>query len=86
MKFNKHRWRSGIYAPRKPHVNRFCTVKPTCHVKPHQAITQAKKETMNREITIIAMAWPTESPCVRKVFGVCHVAIFNAPLCPDITC
>lgn len=26
------------------------------------------------------MAWPTDRPCVKKVFGVCHVDMLRAPL------
>lgn len=69
-----------MYDPRSPQVNRFCTVKPMCHFKPHHPMTQAKKDTMKRDMTMIAMACPTERPWVRKVLGVCHVAILRAPL------
>jgi hypothetical protein len=52
-----------------------------CQVKPHHAMMQAKRDTMNLDTTMIAMAWPTERPWVRKVLGVCQVATFKAPLC-----
>lgn len=80
MKFSKDRWIKGMYAPRKPQVNRFCTVKPTCQVSPHQAMMQEKRQTTARETMMTAIAWPTERPWVNKVFGVCHVETFNAPL------
>jgi hypothetical protein len=69
-----------MYAPRKPQVNRFCTVKPICQVRPHQAIMHENKQTMALETMMIAIAWPTERPWVSRVLGVCHVATFRAPL------
>jgi hypothetical protein len=51
-----------------------------CQVKPHQAMTQAKNETMKRDTTMIAMACPTDNPCVRNVLGVCQVDMLSAPL------
>lgn len=51
-----------------------------CQVKPHHAMMQANNVTVILDTTIMAMAWPTERPWVRKVLGVCHVATFRAPL------
>lgn len=39
-----------------------------------------KRQTMALDTTITAIACPTDIPCVKKVFGVCHVATFSAPL------
>lgn len=39
-----------------------------------------KRQTTALETIMMAIAWPTESPCVSNVFGVCHVATFSAPL------
>lgn len=43
-------------------------------------MTHAKKETINRETTIMAIAWPTDKPWVRNVLGVCQVDTLSAPL------
>jgi hypothetical protein len=39
-----------------------------------------KRHTIALDTTMTAIACPTDIPCVRKVFGVCHVATFSAPL------
>ena len=69
-----------MYAPRKPQVKRFWTVKPICQVRPHQAMMQENKQTTALDTIITAIAWPTERPCVKSVLGVCQVATFKAPL------
>lgn len=69
-----------MYEPRRPQVNLFCTLNPMCHFKPHHPMTQAKNDTMKRNITMTAMACPTERPCVRRALGVCHVAMLSALL------
>ena len=61
-------------------MKRFCTVNPICHVNPHHATKTAKMQHRALEMTITAMAWPTDSPWVRNVFGVCHVATLREDL------
>lgn len=49
-------------------------------LRPHHATATAKMVQISLEIMTIAMAWPTESPCVRNVLGVCHVATVSDDL------
>lgn len=52
-------------------------------LNPHHATATAKMVQIALEIMTIAMAWPTESPCVKNVFGVCHVATVSDDLAND---
>lgn len=56
MKFSNDLWMRGMYAPLRPQVNLFCTVKPMCHRHPHQPMTIEKNDTIRREMTMIAIA------------------------------
>lgn len=40
-----------------------------------------KRQTIALDMMMIAIACPTDMPWVRRVFGVCHVDTFSAPLC-----
>lgn len=51
-----------------------------CQVNPHHAMIHENRHTIARDTMIIAIACPTDIPCVKRVFGVCHVDTFRAPL------
>jgi hypothetical protein len=61
--------------PRKPKQHLFCTVKLMCNLNPIQATMVENKMTNNLLMTMISMAWGTESPiaiCASAIVSDCQ--------------
>lgn len=62
MKFSKIRCDSGMKLPLIPHEYLFWTVNPMCHVNPTQAMRAEKEAMRSLLMTMISIAWGTDSP------------------------